>query len=62
MGDTRFIEVDMYHGDMAWECEECKAVWVYSDGTPNECNVNYCPNCGRKITEYVEYVEEDDGY
>jgi NAD-dependent SIR2 family protein deacetylase len=59
---TRLIEVNMgcWGEDLAWECEQCKESWVYIEGLPKDTNVNYCPACGKKITEYVGYVEEED--
>jgi len=38
-----------------YECEweyyegECGATWYFTEGDPNENNMNYCPNCGKKL-------------
>lgn len=29
-----------------YECSNCKRWFVLEDGTPEENNYNYCPNCG----------------
>ena len=59
-GTTRYIEQDMNGGgDMAWECEECKGARCFDEFHPSECVFNYCPNCGRKIVEFVDYKEAE---
>lgn len=35
----------------AWECSECGEVWMLNADSPKENNMNYCPNCGKKIIE-----------
>jgi len=40
----------------AWECSNCKLLWQLTVGTPKENNMNYCPQCGAKIIEEIEYV------
>ena len=27
-------------------CTSCGEIWILNDGTPEENNMNYCPNCG----------------
>lgn len=55
---TRFIEKDMNgSGDMAWECEQCEDARQFEEFHPSVCDFNYCPKCGRKIIEFVGYVE-----
>ncbi len=34
----------------AWECSECRDLWILNDGTPKDNYMNYCPKCGSKIT------------
>lgn len=55
---TKFIEVDMYQSDYAWECENCKETFYFDIGGPEENNHFYCPNCGKKIAEFIPYEEE----
>ena len=53
-----------WDGDTAWVCSECGETWSFGNGTtPQENNMNYCPNCGRKIIEYIPLlidIEEDE--
>lgn len=58
---TRYIEKDMNgYSDMAWECEVCEDARIFEEFHPSECDFNYCPKCGRKITEFVKYVPESE--
>jgi DNA-directed RNA polymerase subunit RPC12/RpoP len=34
-----------------WKCSECGELWMLNAGTTKENNMNFCPNCGRKIVE-----------
>ena len=43
----------------SWSCSNCKCEWCMEDGTPKDNNLNYCPECGARITEFYEYTEED---
>lgn len=38
-----------YDCDYAWECTNCKELFVLIDGTPKENKYNFCPNCGAKM-------------
>jgi DNA-directed RNA polymerase subunit RPC12/RpoP len=38
----------------AYECSACEGAWCMGHWTPKENNYNYCPKCGRKITEVGE--------
>lgn len=42
-----------------WECSNCKLGWFFDSGTPEENELNYCPKCGCKVTEFVR--EEREG-
>ena len=46
--NTRWIET---RGSFIWICEQC------NHETPG--SHIFCPNCGRKITEYIPYQEEE---
>ena len=46
--------------DDIWQCSNCTMAWVFDDGDPKENNVNYCPQCGRKIANIIPYVEETE--
>ena len=53
MGDTcAWTLIDEDYN--AYECSNCKGAWCMGDGTPKENDYNYCPKCGRAITEIVE--------
>lgn len=30
----------------SYRCTACGEIWILNDGTPEENNMNYCPNCG----------------
>lgn len=34
----------------AWECSLCHEVYQLMDGTPEENNMNYCNNCGARMS------------
>jgi len=53
---TRLIEQDTWDDDNTWKCEGCGEEW-YWEGHPKGY-VNYCPACGRKVAEYVDYKSE----
>ena len=59
--ETRLI-CDAPFDEEIWRCEACEDEWIFTDGTPEENNMNYCHRCGRKITEIVrpEPEREDD--
>ena len=46
-----WIAVYMGDGDFAWKCPSCKDMFVLIDGTPQDNNYNYCPNCGQAMAE-----------
>ena len=57
--NTRWIQKDYgyyYMEELVWECDNCDSAWQL-DGHPKEHNVNYCQQCGAKITEFVEFKE-----
>lgn len=34
-----------------WQCSECGELFYLEDGTPQENEYRYCPNCGAKMDE-----------
>lgn len=58
---TRYIENVMNgSGDVWWECEQCKDTRRFNEFHPKECDFNFCPNCGRKIVDFVDIAEESE--
>lgn len=57
---TRLIEGEEYHGRYTWSCEKCGDERHYDGFNPDEMDINYCPACGLKITEYVALVEDEE--
>ena len=45
----RWIEESDYDGDSIYVCSECGETWTLIDGTPQDNNMHYCPNCGAKM-------------
>ena len=43
----------MGEGDFAWKCPRCKEMFILLDGTPQDNNYNYCPNCGQSMAEQL---------
>ena len=56
--------VEGYDGDEYYECSNCGEPWVLTTGTPEENNMNFCPNCGadmqgnKKETTFDDYLKE----
>ena len=56
---TRYTET--HFGDYAtWECEKCDEELIFGDYHPSESGMKFCPNCGRRISEFVDYVEPEE--
>ncbi len=47
----RWVEEDMFDGDVAYRCTNCNEVFSLIDGTPKDNEYNYCPNCGCKMQD-----------
>lgn len=47
----RWIEEDMFDGDVAYRCSECNELFLLEIGTPKDNEYNYCPKCGAKLSE-----------
>ena len=46
-----WIAEDIGDGEYGWKCPSCKSVFVLMDGTPQDNEYNYCPNCGQSMAE-----------
>ena len=42
-------EVEDYNGDIHYQCNQCKNEFILIDGTPQDNDYKYCPNCGAKM-------------
>ena len=45
----RWIRQEGRDGDESYECSECKVLWTFPDGTPEENGANFCPRCGARM-------------
>ena len=45
----RWIEEDMFDGDVAYRCSECNELFWLESGTPKDNEYNFCPKCGAKL-------------
>lgn len=45
----RWLECEDGWGDTHYQCSECGEEWNLDAGTPEENDMNYCPNCGAKM-------------
>lgn len=48
---TVWIEQDNDHG--VWKCAACDELHQFEADGPEENGFNYCPYCGRYITQHV---------
>ena len=37
------------YDDNTYECSQCGEPWTLIDGTPEENNMKFCPNCGAEL-------------
>lgn len=44
----------------SWECSNCKCEWCLNEGNPKENNVNYCPECGARVENFIEFKDEEE--
>ena len=47
-------------GGEQYECSECGVLWEFNDGTPEDNEAYFCPNCGAKMVEYPESGEGEN--
>ncbi len=45
---------------IVYECSNCKDEFVLTDGTPGDNNINYCQNCGARVTKVIDFCYEED--
>ena len=45
----------LWDEDYAYVCSACGEVWTLIDGTPEDNNMNYCPNCGARMGKEDEH-------
>ena len=45
----RWVEQEGYDGDSYYECSVCKDAFTLINGTPEDNNYNFCPNCGADL-------------
>ena len=45
------------YDDSTYECSQCGEPWTLIDGTPEENNMKFCPNCGAKL----DWSDDDRG-
>lgn len=45
----RWLKCEDGWGDINYQCFECGQEWNLDAGTPEENNMNHCPNCGAKM-------------
>lgn len=50
----RWVEKDDNWYETYYDCSVCGDSWVPIDGTPEQNNVKYCPNCGAKMDGGVD--------
>ena len=46
-----------YYGSNVYKCSVCGVDWDIIDGTPEDNDMNYCPNCGAKMEPPKEETE-----
>ena len=44
-----WIEEDMFDGDVAYRCSKCNELFCIIEGTPQDNEYNFCPNCGARM-------------
>lgn len=49
-----WIKHEDIDGSEHYECSRCKNEFILIDGTPEENNYHYCPNCGADMRKETE--------
>jgi predicted nucleic acid-binding Zn ribbon protein len=52
--ETTYTRIDLEAN--AWECSACDCAWQLMEGSPEDNNMRFCPECGAKITKIVVEV------
>ena len=50
-GKGEWIHEEMYDGDEAYRCSECRELFCLEYGKPEYYLYNFCPNCGAKMED-----------
>ena len=48
-----WIPQDGYCDDLYYTCSACGCDWLCIEGTPEENNMRYCPECGAKMDNTI---------
>lgn len=54
---SKWVTVEDWDGDEHYRCFACGIEWFLEAGTPNENNMNFCPNCGADMRGDTDGVE-----
>ena len=46
-----WITENMFDGDVAYRCSNCKELFWIECGTPKDNKYNFCPKCGERLIE-----------
>ena len=55
-----YIQTDTDYN--AWCCNKCHCEWCFEEGNPKDNNTNYCPECGARIKNFIEFNEKDEDF
>lgn len=47
----KWIEEDVFDGELVYRCSECGEPFWLENGTPKDNEYNFCPKCGAKMAE-----------
>lgn len=50
----KWIEEDVFDGDVAYRCSECNELFWIESGTPKDNEYNFCPKCGARMESEVQ--------
>jgi len=49
----------LMNGKPVYGCSQCGTVFDLNGETPKENEYNYCPKCGKKMSDFVEDTETE---
>ena len=58
-GMTEAHWIKLFDDEVKFECSECGVDWVLDEGTPFDNEMYYCPRCGAKMSEFIEYLHAE---